>query len=66
MLKELFEDYPPQRVAFSEPSTTDKGLFAAGEYRYSLEEQPLRVYVRLRKNQDVWVLREVLVEKSGL
>ncbi len=63
VLKDLFSQYPPQRFQFSEPSRTSKGLFAVGSYRYALEDDPLKVYVRLRKDGDGWVLREILVEK---
>ncbi len=64
VLKDLFSQYPPQRFQFSEPSRTSKGLFAVGSYRYSIDDDPLTVYVRLRKDGEAWVLREILVEKS--
>ncbi len=65
ILKELFDQYPPMRFELSAPSQTEKGLFAAGSYRYSMEQEPLRVYVRLRKSGESWSLREILVDRSS-
>ena len=65
VLKDLFDQYPPLHFELSAPSRTARGVFAAGTYRYSVEEKPLRVYVRLRKSGQAWSLREILVDKSG-
>ncbi len=63
VLKDLFNEYPPQHFELSTPSETSKGLFAAGTYRYSANEEPFKVYIRLRKTGDKWTLREILVDK---
>lgn len=64
VLKDLFDEYPPQHFELSTPSETSKGLFAAGTYRYSKDEEPFQVYIRLRKSGDKWTLREILVDKT--
>lgn len=64
VLKDLFDEYPPQHFELSTPSETSKGLFVAGTYRYSKDEEPFQVYVRLRKSGEKWALREILVDKA--
>ncbi len=63
VLKDFFDRYPPVRVTFRNPSATDKGIFAAGSYRHTADGEPLRVYVRLRRDDASWSLREIVVEK---
>ncbi len=65
VLKEFFGKYPPVRAKFSEPSTTDKGLFAAGTYRHTANNQSLRLYVTLRKDASSWAVREIHVDKAA-
>lgn len=65
VLKEFFGKYPPVRAKFSEPSTTDKGLFAAGTYRHTANNKSLRLYVTLRKDASSWAVREIHVDKAA-
>lgn len=64
VLKEFFDQYPPVRVSFSDPSTTEKGIFAAGTYRFASNREPLRLYVRLRRDGSSWALREIVIERA--
>jgi hypothetical protein len=64
VLRDFFEQYPPLQVKLSEPSATEKGLFAAGTYRFATDREPLRLYVRLRRGQSEWALREIVLERA--
>jgi hypothetical protein len=63
VLKDFFDQYPPLQVTLSEPSSTEKGIFAAGTYRFATDREPLRLYVRLRRDEPSWVLREIVLER---
>ncbi len=64
VLRDFFDEYPPLRVELSEPSITDKGIFAAGTYRFAPDRNPLRLYVRLRRDQTTWLMREIVLERA--
>ena len=63
VLRDFFEEYPPLHVELSEPSTTDKGIFAAGTYRFATDRDPLRLYLRLRRDKTNWQMREIVLER---
>lgn len=64
VLRDFFKQYPPLQVKLSVPSTTEKGLFAAGTYRFATDREPLRMYVRLRRHESSWALREIVFERA--
>lgn len=67
VLLRFFRDNPPTRLSISESVATDRAWFAAGDYHRLGGREPLRVFVRLRKVDDTWQLREfVVLEANGL
>lgn len=64
VLEGFFRDYPPRPFRFQEPSRRDENCFVTGRYGYG--DDPLRVYVRLRRQGADWELREIRIDhKAG-
>lgn len=65
VLRDFFREYPPRRFAFKEPSRRDENWFAAGQYWYGSSDEPLAVYVRLRRQGERWELREIRIDRRA-
>lgn len=64
VLKAFFSEYRPDRLLLSERSASEGNWFAAGRYWYEAGEAPLRVYLRVRRANGGWELREVRIGRS--
>lgn len=67
VLMGFFRSHPPTRLAIRESVSTDRAWFGAGEYFRLAGREPFRVYIRLRRQGETWLLREfVVLEAEGL
>lgn len=64
VLDQFFADHPATDFRFTDSSTSGRGKFVEGLYYSTESRQPLRVYIRLKRNtDDSWELRAFTVEK---
>ena len=61
VLKAFFDEYRPERLMLGEISGTEANWFAAGRYWYVTGEMHLVVYLRLRRAEFGWELREIRI-----
>ena len=59
VLREFFRRYPPTAFVFEHDSQAEGNWFAAGTLHVRRGEGPLHVYVRLREQDEGWVLHEL-------
>ena len=65
VMQDFFRQYPPVRFVLQEPSRSDGNWFAGGSYAYAPAGRDLQVFVRIRKKDGGWELREVRVEQRS-
>lgn len=63
VMQDFFREYPPTGFSLDDTSATGGSRFATGRYRYQQAEQPLHVYLQLRKKGTQWQLREIRIEQ---
>ena len=63
VLRDFFRRYPPDRVAFSEPSSSDDGQSATGRYWPASGGAPLNVRVLHRSDGDDWELTSIRIDQ---
>lgn len=63
VLRDFFRRYPPDRVAFSEPSSSDDGQTAIGRYWSQSGGVPLNVRVLHRAVDDGWELSSIRIDQ---
>ncbi|HRR08601.1 MAG TPA: DUF4783 domain-containing protein [Rhodothermales bacterium] len=63
VLESFFRSQPARGFRFNDLSPGKNAAFATGDFR-SRNGQPLRIYVRLRKNGSTWELKEVRITAS--
>lgn len=61
VLKAFFDEYRPEKLSFTEMSGSEANWFAAGSYWYETGDPNLAVYLRLRRGDFGWELREVRI-----
>lgn len=64
VLKAFFNEYRPERLLLNERSASEGNWFVAGRYWYEAAESPLAVYLRVRRTDSGWELREVRIGRS--
>lgn len=65
VLKAFFDEFRPIRLALNEISGSEHNWFAAGNYWYASGDSPLAVYLRLRRDDIGWELREVRIGRTS-
>lgn len=65
LLRSFFEDYPPLEFEISDFTKTASGWFMEGSYSTGDDARLLRVYVRLRRHDTGWLVRELLIEEAA-
>lgn len=65
VLRSFFRDHPPARFAFTEVTRTPERIFAVGHYRSTQDERPMRVYVRLQRRAERWVVQGVRIDQRS-
>ena len=65
VLRDFFRRYPPSRVSFSEPSSSDDGQTATGRYWSLAGGAPLSVRVMHRGSGDDWELASVRIDQRS-
>ncbi|WP_420457214.1 DUF4783 domain-containing protein [Rubrivirga sp.] len=63
VLRDFFRRYPPSRVAFSEPSSSDDGQSATGRYWPRSGGAPLNVRVLHRVVDEDWELSSIRIDQ---
>ena len=63
VLQEFFRAHRPSSCEFEDVSAAGDSQFATGYLQVNDEDEPLRVFVRMRANDDTWKLREVRIER---
>ena len=63
VLEAFFRRYPPVRVSFSEPSSSDDGQSATGRYWPRAGGAPLNVRVLHRLNDEAWELSSIRIDQ---
>ena len=63
VLRDFFRRYPPARVAFSEPSSSDDGQSATGRYWPQSGGAPLNVRVLHRAVGESWELSSIRIDQ---
>ena len=63
VLRDFFRRYPPQRVAFSAPSSSDDGQSATGRYWPRSGGAPLSVRVLHRQVGGEWELSSIRIDQ---
>lgn len=66
VLRDFFRRYPPARVAFSEPSSSDDGQTAVGRYSLRSGGSDLKVSVMHRVTGDTWKLASIRIEQRPI
>lgn len=64
VLKAFFNEYRPERLLLNERSASEGNWFVAGRYWYEAAESPLAVYLRVRRTDSGWELRDVRIGRS--
>jgi Domain of unknown function (DUF4783) len=64
VLGEFFRQFPPARLSIREAVSTEYAWFAASDYHRVEGREPYRVYLRIRRDGDRWVLREFVVLRA--
>lgn len=65
LLRSFFADYPPLEFAIADFTKTATGWFMEGSYIPDGDRVALRVYIRLRRYDNRWLVRELLIEEAG-
>lgn len=65
VLKAFFDEYRPEKLLFTEMSGSQANWFAAGSFWYAAGESHLAVYLRLRRGDFGWELREVRIGRMN-
>jgi hypothetical protein len=63
VLRDFFRRYPPERVAFSAPSSSEDGQSATGRYWPRSGGAPLNVRVLHRRVNDDWELSSIRIDQ---
>ena len=64
VMQHFFQDYPPVQFSLQHTSAEDGNWFATGRYYHARSDYPLRVYVRLRaQEEEQWEVREIRIEE---
>ena len=63
VLRDFFRRHPPDRVEFSEPSSSDDGQTATGRYYTRAGGAPLSVRVMLRGAGSEWELASIRIDQ---
>ncbi|PAP77575.1 DUF4783 domain-containing protein [Rubrivirga marina] len=66
VLRDFFRRYPPSRVAFSEPSSSDDGQSATGRYWPQSGGAPLSVRVLHRVVDEEWELSSIRIDQRSV
>ena len=66
VLRDFFRRYPPARVAFSEPSSSDDGQTATGRYSLRSGGTDLNVRVMHRVTGDTWKLASIRIDQRPI
>ncbi|WP_237181972.1 DUF4783 domain-containing protein [Rhodothermus bifroesti] len=61
VLMDFFRVYPPVRFEVGEDRWMDPHRFVVGEYWYAQATAPLRIYMRLYREEAGWALQELRV-----
>lgn len=64
LLRSFFEEYPPWEFEISDFTKTATGWFMEGSYATGDDARRLRVYIRLRRHDSGWLVRELLIEEA--
>lgn len=62
VLAEFFREFPPVRTILDEPTHSGNDAFVLGQYHTIQENDPLRVFLRLKSNAGRWEVREIRIE----
>jgi hypothetical protein len=65
VLKAFFDEYRPEKLLLTEMSGSEANWFAAGSYSYVTGDSHLAVYLRLRRGDFGWELREVRIGRMS-
>lgn len=65
VLESFFRENPPASVTLERSAGTDVGWFASARVAVVRAEQPLRLYIRLRRQGDRWLLREIAFRRAA-
>lgn len=63
VLQDFFRTYPPTTFSFGVPARAEDNWFVAGTYQHAPDEEAFAVYVRLRKRQARWEVREIRIAR---
>ncbi len=66
VLRDFFRRYPPARVSFSEPSSSDDGQTATGRYSLRSGGNDLNVRVMHRVTGDTWKLASIRIDQRPI
>jgi hypothetical protein len=61
VLERFFSQHPPEAVTIERATGTPDGWFASARYQAARRTEPIRLYVRLRREGGEWRLREFVV-----
>lgn len=64
VLRRFFEQHPPESVVLGRATGTSDGWYASMRYKSGRRSEPIRMYMRLRRERGAWRLRE-LVAREG-
>ena len=65
VLRDFFRRYPPDRVVFGDPSSSDDGQSATGRYFAQTGGPPLNVRVVHRTDGDRWELASIRIDQRS-
>lgn len=65
VLKEFFDSIDVSGFFVNEFTQSDTGLFIEGQIEVPASQYPVRVYLRMMKSGEDWVLRELLFERKS-
>lgn len=66
VLRDFFRRYPPARVAFSEPSSSEDGQSATGRYWPQSGGSPLSLRVLHRMVDEEWELSSIRIDQRSV
>lgn len=65
VLRDFFRSHVPHDFVIEDVTEAGTNCFVRGVYEQAQVDQPLQIYVRLDREEEVWHLREVRIEISS-
>ena len=65
VLEDFFRAHPPARFVANAPTVAEGSIFVAGRYWYGEDKKRLDIYLRLRRHNDAFLIREIRIERPA-